>query len=190
MFKRLFQKRKSDGLSKIEYWKKWELFELFDELHKAENLLVEILDKKNDDELIKFKNEFTEELYEIEGDNVADFTTIWEWFTPKKEWELFCGQQGRKLGIKIFRIVDTWKRNQEFISGTKVMLNDEFGVVLNKTSDNDICGQIRWDTNNENDIEDWRGLFGSFVETGGQIINQQHKFTFINDDGTTKKASS
>jgi len=46
MFKRLFQKRKSDGLSKIEYWKKWELFELFDELHKAENLLIDILDKK------------------------------------------------------------------------------------------------------------------------------------------------
>jgi len=118
MFKQLFQKRKPDGLSKIEYWKIWELFELFDELHKAENLLVDILDKKNDDELIKFKNEFIEELYEIEGDNVADFTRIWEWFTPTKEWDLFCGQQGEKLGINIFRIVDKWKRNQDFIKGT------------------------------------------------------------------------
>lgn len=190
MFKRLFQKRKSDGLSKIEYWKKWELFELFDDLHKAENLLIGILDKNNDDELIKFNNEFIEELYEIEGDNVADFTRIWGWFTPTKEWEQFCGLEGQKLGINIFRIVDKWKRNQDFIVGTKVLLNDEFGVVLNKTYDNDMCGQIRWDTNNENDIEDWRGLFGSFLETGGQIINQQHQFTFINDDGTMKKASS
>ena len=190
MFKRLFQKRNSDGLSKVDYWKKWELFELFDELHKAENLLIDISNEKNDDELIKFKSEFIEELYEIEGDNVADFTRIWEWFTPTKEWEIFGGKQGRELGSNIFRIADKWKRNQDFITGTKVMLNNEFGVVLDKTYDNNMIGRIRWDTDKENDIEDWRGLFGSFLETGGQIINQQHQFTFINDDGTTKKASS
>jgi hypothetical protein len=190
MFKRLIQKRNSDRLSKVDYWKKWELFELFDELHKAENLLIDILNEKNDDEVNKFKSEFIEELYEIEGDNIADFTRIWEWFSPKKEWNLFCGQKGQKLGSNIFRIADKWKRNQDFITGTKVMLDNEFGVVLDKTSDNDMFGQIRWDTNKDNDVEDWRGLFGSFLETGGQIINQQHEFTFINDDGTTKKASS
>ena len=190
MFKRLFQKTNSDRLSKVDYWKKWELFELFDDLHKAEKLVIDILNEKNDDKLIKFKSEFIEELYEIEGDNVADFTRIWEWFSPTKDWDIFVGQQGHELGSNIFRIADKWKRNQDFILGTKVMLNNEFGVVLDKTSDNDMFGQIRWDTDKENDIEDWRGLFGSFLETGGQIINQQHEFTFINDDGKMKKGSS
>ena len=67
-------------------------------------------------------------------------------------------------------------------------LNDEFGVVLNKISENNLFGLIRWDTKNENDIEDWRGLFGSFLQIGGKIIGQDHKFKFINDDGTIKNA--
>jgi hypothetical protein len=190
MFKRLFQKRKSDKLSKVEYWKKWELFELFEDLHKAERLLTDISNYRKDSEFGKFKEDFFEELYEIKGDNVADFTRIWEWFAPTKEWEIFSGQKGKELSNNIFRITDKWKRNQDFIEGTKVSLQNEFGVVLDKTIDNDMYGQIRWDTNKENDIEDWRGLFGSFLQTGGQIINQEHQFTFINDDGTTKKASS
>lgn len=190
MFKRLFQKRNSDKLSKVDYWKKWELFELFDDLHKAERLLIEIVNERNDSEFLKFKQDFIEELYEIKGDNVADFTRIWEWFTPTKEWEIFGGQEGKEFGNNIFRITDKWKRNQDFLKGTKVLLHDEFGVVLDKTADNDMYGQICWDTNKENDIEDWRGLFCSFLQIGGQIINQTHQFTFINDDGTVKKASS
>ena len=143
-----------------------------------------------DSQFLKFKNDYIEELYEIEGDNVADFTRIWEWFTPTKEWDILVGQVGNNLGNNIFRITDKWKRNQDFLKGTKVSLENEFGVVLEKTIDNDMHGQIRWDTNKENDIEDWRGLFGSFLQAGGQIINQEHQFIFINDDGTTKKASS
>lgn len=147
------------------------------------------MNEENDGELVKFKSEFIEELYEIEGDNVADFTRIWEWFTPTKEWELFCGQKGQNLGSNIFRIADKWKRNQDFIKGTKVALNNEFGVVLDKISDSNMFGQIRWDTNTESDIEDWSGLFGSFLKSGGQIISQQHQFIYINDDGTSKNAA-
>ncbi len=190
MLKRLFKKRNSDKLSKIDYWKKWELFELFDDLHKAKRLLIDIGNDKNESVFFKFKEDYIEELYEIEGDNITDFTRIWEWFTPTKEWDIFGGQQGKELGNNIFRIADKWKRNQDFLAGTKVMLKNEFGVVLNKTADNYMYGQIRWDTNKENDVEDWRGLFGSFLQIGGQIINQEHQFTFINDDGTTKNASS
>jgi len=189
MFKRLFQKRNSDKLSKVDYWKKWELFELFDDLHKAERLLIEIVNERNDSKFLKFKEDYIEELYEIKGDNVADFTRIWEWFTPTKEWEIFAGQEGKEFGNNIFRITDNWKRNQGFFKGTKVLLQDEFGVVLDKTADNHMYGQIRWDTPKENDIEDWRGLFGSFLQTGGQIVNQKHQFTFINDDGTAKASS-
>ncbi len=191
MFKRFFNKKPkhSDGLSKVDYWKKWELFELFDDLHKGEKLLVDIASSNMDRQFLKFKNDYIEELYEIESDNVADFTRVWEWFKPTKEWNTMLGETGKEIGINVFRITDKWKRNQNFLLGTKVSLKNEFGVVLNKSEDWNEYGLIRWDTNQEKDVEDWRGLFGSFLQAGGQIINQDHVFKFINNDGTTKTAS-
>ena len=191
MFKRLFQKKSNPvRLSKLEYWKKWELFELFDDLHKAEKLLVDIVGDNTESQLLIFQSDYIEELYEIEGDNVADFTRMWEWFTPTREWESLVGNRGKELGNNIFRIIDKWKRNQVFLQGTKVSLENESGVVLEKSEDWYEYGLIRWDTDKENDVEDWRGLFGSFLQAGGQIINQDHKFNFIEDDGEIKKASS
>ncbi|GAO44783.1 hypothetical protein [Flavihumibacter petaseus] len=190
MFKRLFKKHNSRNLSKVDYWKKWELFELFDNLNEVEKLLNDIAKDKQSNELEKFRSDFIEELYEIKGDNVADFTAIWKWFMPTKEWDTFAGQNGKKIGDNIFRITDKWKRNQDFLVGTKVSLQNEFGVVLEKTEGNNLYGLIRWDTDRVNGVEDWRGLFGSFLQAGGQVINQDHEFRFINDDGTMKKASS
>jgi hypothetical protein len=190
MFKRLFQKHHSDKLSKIDYWKKWELFELFDDLHKAEKLLSDIATVKQQDDILNFKSKFVEELYEIEGDNFADFTRIWEWFAPTKEWDTLIGKTGKEIGNNIFRITDNWKRNQDFLNGMKVLLHNEFGVVLDKAADNNMYGLIRWDTNKESDIEDWRGLFGSFLQAGGQVVNQDYEFKFINNDGSAKKDCS
>ena len=189
MFKRIFKKRNPDKLSKVDYWNKWELYELFKDLYRAEKILTDNENYKKEDNFLKFKDDFVEELHEIEGDNVADFTRIWNWFAPTKEWDTFCGQNENELRNNIFRITDKWKRNQDFEKGTKVLLNNEFGVVLDKTVENEMYGQIRWDTNKENDIEDWRGLFGTFLQTGGEIISQEQQFKYINDDGTTKKAS-
>jgi len=78
---------------------------------------------------------------------------------------------------------------KEFIPGTKVSLKNEFGVVLDKTVDSDLVGLIRWDTEKEIDTEDWRGLFGSFLQSGGQVVDQDYKFKFIDDKGQLKKAS-
>jgi hypothetical protein len=77
LFQKLFGTK--GELSKIEYWKKWEFFELFDDLHKAEKLLNSGQFNENNDIDI-FKSEFTEELYETTGGNVADFTRMWMWF--------------------------------------------------------------------------------------------------------------
>jgi hypothetical protein len=191
MFNRLFNKKAkhSDRLSKVDYWNKWELFELFDDLHRGEQLLIEITNDNSEGQFLKFKKEYIEELYEVEGDNVADFTRIWEWFKPTSEWEVLLGDKGQIIGSNVFRITDKWKRNQEFLLGTKVSLDNEFGVVIDKSVDWNEYGLIRWDTDKENDVEDWRGLFGSFLQAGGQIINQDHEFKFINNDGTEKKAS-
>lgn len=152
--------------------------------------MIEIAINYFEDQFLKFKNVYIEELYEIEGNNLADFTRIWEWFTPTKEWEMLLGDKGKEIGDNVFRITDKWKRNQGFLLGTKVSLEKECGVVLEKSEDWIEYGLIRWDTDKENDIEDWRGLFGSFLDAGGQVINHDHEFKFIINDGTTKKASS
>jgi hypothetical protein len=60
---------------------------------------------------------------------------------------------------------------------------------LDKPVDNNLVGLIRWDTENENDIEDWRGLFGSFLQAGGKVIDQEYKFKLIDEKGQLKKAS-
>jgi hypothetical protein len=185
IFKRIFNSDKPKPISKTEYWKLWELYELFDDLHLAERLLEDNqLESING--LQEFKDQFIEELYEVEGDNVADFTRIWEWFKPNKQWDINMGIQGRDLGARIFYRTDRWKRNREFLPETIVSLNDEIGVVLKSNEDNDFWGLIRWDTPEENDIEDWRGMFGSFLQIGGRVIEQDYKLRFINRDGTLK----
>ncbi len=189
MFKRLFRNRIS-RIPKYDYWKKWELFELIDDLHKAENLLSKLkgghsgkFNSKED-----FYNAFAEELDEVESDNVADFTLMWRWFMPGFEWNDFTGSEGKILGNQIFSRLDRWKRNHAFVPGTKVSLNGDFGVVIDSGTDKpDNYGLIRWDTDKESDIEDWRGLFGTFIDQGGQIISQTHEFNYIDDDGTQKK---
>jgi hypothetical protein len=102
----------SKGLSKIEYWRKFELFALFEDLNNAEKLLTELSNNPAKDKSIEiFTNDFIEKLHDVEGSNVGDFTTIWEWFTPNKEWNIMTGQAGMDLGNRIFMRVDRWKRN-------------------------------------------------------------------------------
>lgn len=72
----------------------------------------------------------------------------------------------------------------QFKKGTKVSLEGECGVIV------DIKGLstiIRWDTPKENDFEDWFSCWGTFIEMGGEIIDKDYKFVFINDNGTLKK---
>lgn len=187
LFQKIFGTEKKE-LSKIDYWKKWELFELFDDLHEAEKLLTSgQFDEIND--IDQFKSEFIEELYDIEGANVADFTRMWIWFSPNKEWESKIGIKGNELGRRIFQRTDRWKRNQDFLPGTKVLMANQYGVVLDKAVDSDLAGLIRWDTERENDVEDWRGLFGTFLKSGGQVVDQEYQFKFINDMGQLKEDS-
>ncbi|MBW1655806.1 hypothetical protein [Flavobacterium quisquiliarum] len=74
-----------------------------------------------------------------------------------------------------------------FIYGMKVTLGNENGiVVIDDLDEPNFCGVIRWDTPKENDTEDWRGLFGTFIQIGGKIIRDDHPFQFIKDDGSLK----
>ncbi|MFM9836887.1 MAG: hypothetical protein ACKVOQ_01410 [Cyclobacteriaceae bacterium] len=76
---------------------------------------------------------------------------------------------------------------KNFELGMKVSLNGEKRVIVNSNlREINSYGVICWDTNRESDSEDWRGLFGSFKDDGGMIIESDYEFKFINDDGTLK----
>ncbi|MBP4139965.1 hypothetical protein [Flavobacterium geliluteum] len=75
----------------------------------------------------------------------------------------------------------------DFNDGMKVTQNGEFGVVVKAESDwPNKYGIIRWDNSRENDLEDWRGQFGTFIQLGGKILDENYSFKFINDDGSLK----
>lgn len=190
-FKNLFKKTtpnvysKTDGLSKLEYFEKYQLKELFNLLHQAKELLEKNFPENSNTDFLNFKNLFIEEIYELEDDNIADFATIWSWFQTDKEWNQFTGLIGKEIGLKILNITTNWKIDDDFISGFKVFLDNEYGVILNKERNN-CFGIIRWDTSKEVDEEDWIGMFWNFKQMGGKIINQNHQFQYINDDGSLK----
>lgn len=76
-----------------------------------------------------------------------------------------------------------------FYIGMKITLNNEYGVVIEMSDDSDWGrepGIIRWDTNKQIDEEDWRGLYGTFVDIGGKEIDSSHQFQFINENGKLK----
>lgn len=76
---------------------------------------------------------------------------------------------------------------KEFEIGMKVSLQGEYGVVVKSELDKpDSYGMIRWDTKSESDFESWNGLFGTFLQQGGSIVEHSYQFKFINDDGTLK----
>lgn len=78
----------------------------------------------------------------------------------------------------------------DFEIGMKVSLEGEFGIVIESEIDKpSFVGMIRWDTKPKSDFENWHGLFGSFLQSGGKIIDDNYDFEFINDDGTLKDSN-
>ena len=76
----------------------------------------------------------------------------------------------------------------DFEIGMKVELEGEFGVVVKSELDKpNFYGSIRWYNESESDVEMWNGLFGTFIQFGGKVIDQDHEFQFINNDGSLKK---
>ena len=75
------------------------------------------------------------------------------------------------------------KKIEDFEPGMKVTLDGEEGTALNEvlseveqrhTSKNEqefdgVYGYILWDTGAE--VEDWCGLFGVFIQSGGKVIS-------------------
>jgi len=81
------------------------------------------------------------------------------------------------------------EQKDDFYPFMKVSLEGRNGVVTAEVRtgmDRSHYGVIRWDSNNEAELEDWRGLWETFIEMGGHEIGRDYQFRFINDDGTLK----
>lgn len=77
----------------------------------------------------------------------------------------------------------------DFEIGMKVSLNGKYGVVVKSELDApNFIGMIRWDTESKSDLESWNGLFGSFIQNGGKILDNDFEFEFIYEDGSLKKS--
>ncbi|MEH3111716.1 hypothetical protein [Pedobacter terrae] len=85
MFNSFFGNKKTEpGLSKADYWEAFELHALFDDLNKVKTVLEHTYDTRID--FIAFKDEFLEELGELEGENNPDFSRVGAWLAPNAEW--------------------------------------------------------------------------------------------------------
>jgi len=75
---------------------------------------------------------------------------------------------------------------EDFEVGMIVHLENEYGVVIEPEEIGNSYGLIRWGTNKNEDLEDWRGLFGSFISSGGKIIENPYDFKHIDNSGNLK----
>ncbi len=110
--RRMFCVSHPDNLSKVEYWRKWEFFELIEDLHLAENVLSKYKGGCSGAFLSaeKFHEELIDAIDDIEFGNQSDLTRFWIWFAPTSAWDDFVGEEGLDLGNRIFERVDKWKQ--------------------------------------------------------------------------------
>jgi hypothetical protein len=96
------------NISKVEYWKKWEYFELLDDLHVAFKSLSESNSDTKEKE--NFKIALEDKIDDIEFGNQNDLTDIWTWFSPGGQWEVVMGQENKELKARIFERSNRWKK--------------------------------------------------------------------------------
>ncbi len=71
----------------------------------------------------------------------------------------------------------------DFFIGMKVSLDEEVGLIVDPPNEDtsDLIGWILWDTPSKQEFEDWRGLFGTFIQTGGKILPSSFKFQHLSE---------
>ena len=114
-FKDLFERRKPDALSKVDYWKKWEIFELLEDLHAAEKMLANYQGGYSGEFLSaqEFHETLLEAIDDIEFGNQTDLTRFLIWFAPTCAWDDFVGIEGLELGNRIYERVNKWMKSKE-----------------------------------------------------------------------------
>ena len=77
---KIFKSNRPDNLSKVDYWKKWEFFELLDDLHAAEKILAEYkgrLLRQIFYPLKSFMRHLLDAIDDIEFGNQTDLSRFW-----------------------------------------------------------------------------------------------------------------
>lgn len=110
-FSDLFNSNKKSGLTKIEFWAKFELTKLIEDLRIAQQLIEQNRDAIETREFKKFASEFDEELFDVSHDNVPDFTQTWKWFKQGGEWDQLLKNIDNDLRERIYFRADKWKSN-------------------------------------------------------------------------------
>jgi hypothetical protein len=101
-------------MNKFEVWKKYELFELFNDLDTAQEILAKIHGGYSGNFISAeaFRKAFEEELYDLKHQNVPDFQQIYLWFAPTSAWDDFVGSEGMELANRILERADRWNKAQ------------------------------------------------------------------------------
>jgi len=100
-------------MAKIETWQKFELFDLFEDLEKAEKMLAEFSGGYSGIffSAEEFYKVFQEELYELKHQNVPNFNQICLWFAPTSVWDDFVGMSGLELANRIYERAYNWDKS-------------------------------------------------------------------------------
>lgn len=101
--------------SKLDYWKKWQVVELLDDLNKAKKILEEISKRNlpNKEEIDDFYLHLEDEIDDIEHSNKLDLSKIYIWFLPTSVWDELTMTDGAEIGNPIFERVSRWKKDNE-----------------------------------------------------------------------------
>ncbi|TGD57858.1 hypothetical protein [Flavobacterium humi] len=101
-------------MDKFETWKKYEIFDLFNDLEQAEEVLSKLTGgySNNFNSVEDFHNAFVEELYDLKGQNIPDFKHIRLWFAPTSAWDDFVGLAGMELANRIYERASNWNKNE------------------------------------------------------------------------------
>jgi hypothetical protein len=106
-----FNRRTPENLSKIDYWKKYDFFELIADLHQALEFLANYSGGYSNGFLSAeaFYLALEDAIDDIEFGNQTDLNRFYIWFAPASDWDDFTGNEGSDLGDNIFERVKKWK---------------------------------------------------------------------------------
>lgn len=101
-------------MNKIDIWKKYELFELFEDLESAQKILAEFSSGYSRKFLSaeEFCKAFEEVVYDLRHQNFPDFNQICLWFAPTSVWDDFVGINGMELGNRIYERANRWNNKE------------------------------------------------------------------------------
>lgn len=101
-------------MNKFELWKKYELFELFNDLDAAQTILAKIQGGYSGNFISAeaFCEALKDELHDLNHQNVPDFKQICLWFAPTSVWDDFVGLKGTELANRILERANRWDMAQ------------------------------------------------------------------------------